>query len=354
MLERITDPRHASYFEYVRPENAAGVPPPDPRAIDVAILDMNHSWPNLGHNSLVHAVLEAAEAERGLLQDAMLKVRVVSFDVRRLLLIPQNGRFRFFIGTGGPGHLDPRQNDGINEFSQGIAEDPSWEAPLFQLFDDVLGDPHSALLAVCHSFGLVCRWSGIAHPVLRGADKGGKSSGMPTNVLSDGGLEHPWFARFADHLEDHRHFRVVDNRLFDLVADPEAMLTSGADPISFELSVAGDDVHDALTMVELARDYAAGMPRVFGVNHHPEIIDREHCTTVLEEKFANGEVTRSWYEERINTLRDDFAGERERQSQLTSWYTLIGPLRYHVSRLIHERCEELGIESETEDAVAAG
>jgi hypothetical protein len=341
MLERITDPRHASYFEYLRPEDEAGVPPPDPRAIDVAILDMNHSWPNLGHHSLVHAVLEAALAEEEMLREAGLKVRVVSFDVRQRMLVPQPGRFQLFIGTGGPGHLDPRLNDGINEFSQGIAEDPAWEAPLFRLFDDVLRDPHSALLAVCHSFGLLCRWSGIGRPALRGAEKGGKSSGMPTNVLSDDALEHPWFARLADRLEDHRHFRVVDNRLFDLVANPEALIASNAYPISFELSESGDAERDALTMVEFARDYAAGMPRFFGVNHHPEIIDREHCTLVLEEKFASGEVTRSWYEERIVTLRDDFAGERERQSQLTSWFTLIGPLRYHVTRMIHQRCEEL-------------
>ena len=34
-------------------------------------------------------------------------------------------------------------------------------------------------------------------------------------------------------------------------------------------------------MLELARD-AEGMPRVLGVNHHPEIVDREHILTVLE------------------------------------------------------------------------
>ena len=28
--------------------------------VDVAVLDMNHGWPNLGHDSLVHAVLDAA------------------------------------------------------------------------------------------------------------------------------------------------------------------------------------------------------------------------------------------------------------------------------------------------------
>ena len=36
------------------------LPASDPRTIDVAVLDMNHGWPNLGHDSLVHAVMDAA------------------------------------------------------------------------------------------------------------------------------------------------------------------------------------------------------------------------------------------------------------------------------------------------------
>ena len=66
-------------------------------------------------------------------------MRVLSYDVRRTLQIPQspNGRFQLYVGTGGPGHLDPRLNDGVREESQGIAESPAWEAPLFRLFDDI-------------------------------------------------------------------------------------------------------------------------------------------------------------------------------------------------------------------------
>ena len=44
------------FFEYVRVGDSE--PPADRDRIDVAILDMNHSWPNVGHDSLVHAVLE--------------------------------------------------------------------------------------------------------------------------------------------------------------------------------------------------------------------------------------------------------------------------------------------------------
>ena len=88
------------FFEYVD----RAKPAPSREFIDVAILDMNHAWPNVGHDSLVHAVLEAAEELREMLVAAETKVRVISYDVRRSLEIPAapNGQFRLYVGTGGP------------------------------------------------------------------------------------------------------------------------------------------------------------------------------------------------------------------------------------------------------------
>src|SRR5690242_17768279 len=108
---------------------------------------MNHSWPNVGHDALVRAVREAAEAH----QDSGVVVRAISFDVRGAMQIPERGRFQLFVGTGGPGHLDPRLNDGTAEWSQGITENAAWEAPLFRLFDQIADDEDSALVAVCHT-----------------------------------------------------------------------------------------------------------------------------------------------------------------------------------------------------------
>ena len=79
------------------------------------------------------------------------------------------------------------------------------------------------------------------------------------------------------------------------------------------------------------------MPRFAGVNHHPEIIDREHIMHVLEEKRDRGEVSEQWYAERVTTMRDLFRGEEERQSRLTSRYTLLEPVRHHLARAIRER-----------------
>jgi hypothetical protein len=306
------------FFEYVRLEDS--VPPAREDRIDVALLDMNHLWPNLGHDALVHIVLETAEGLRDELARIGSKVRVLSFDVRYRHLVPQSGRFNIFIGTGGPGHLDPRLNDGESEWSQGVNETDVWEKPLFRLFDDILGDPNAAMLAVCHSFGLVCRWSGIANPVLRSE----KSSGLRINRLSREAMHHPWFEQFANELSDHQHFHVVDNRLFDLILEDAGKTM----PLAFEASGSS-----ALTMVEIARDASGAMPRFLAFNHHPEIMDREHVLQVLDEKRAHHEVDDQWYEERVNTMLQLF-GEKERQSRLTSQYTLIEPLRFHLERAI--------------------
>lgn len=312
------------FFEYVRLDDDS-LPAPSRDRFDIALLDMNHSWPNVGHDSLVHAVLEAVEPLRDELARRAMKVRLLSFDVRRRHQLPPspNGRFQIYVGTGGPGHLDPRHNDGVREWSQGVAESDAWEAPLFHLYDDILANTSAVMLAICHSFGLVCRWSGIAQPVLREE----KSSGMPMNRLSREALTHPWFEQFARALPDHMHFRVVDNRLFDLMLDDARTSV----PIAFET-----EGRTALTMVELARDDQS-MPRFLGVNHHPEIVDRDHIMQVLDEKHARGEVSDQWYSERATTMRDLFRGEQERQSRLTSHYTLLAPLRHHIERIFREK-----------------
>lgn len=313
------------FFEYVRIGDGSA-PAAARDRIDVALLDMNHDWPNLGHDSLVHAVLEAAESFREGLVRANTKVRVLSFDVRKRLQIPAapNGQFALYLGTGGPGHLDPRLNDGVNEFSQGINETGAeWEAPLFRLFDAIEKNANAALIGVCHTFGLMCRWSGAARVELRAV----KSSGMLMNVLTREGVEHPWFSRFAEKLPDHRHYRVIDNRLFDLILDRKDVT-----PIAFE-----SDNSEAVTMLEFARTDA--VPRILGMNHHPEIIDRDHLRTVLEEKRAYHEVSDAWYRERSNMLENEMKGDAERESRLTSEYTLLAPLRAHLARLIAERIE---------------
>src|SRR5262245_42852062 len=124
-------------FSFHRVIAGAPLPPRVEGTLDVAVLDMHHGWPNLGHNSIVQAVREAACDFEPAIRKAGLKIRVLSFDVRRAGLVPElpGGRFPIYLGTGGPGHIDPHRNDGVAEFSQGIKEDPSWEEKAFPLFD---------------------------------------------------------------------------------------------------------------------------------------------------------------------------------------------------------------------------
>ena len=330
-------------FRWLRVSRKEDVPPASRRYIDVALLDMNHAWPNLGHDAIVRTIGEIAEDARPALEEASLAVRVLSYDVRRRLQVPEGpgGRHEIYVGTGGPGHLDPRLNDGLAEFSQGIREDASWEAPLFRLFDSIAVSESAGFLAVCHSFGVVCRWSGVARPVLRGAEKGGKSSGVVTNVLTPEGLAHPWFSRFAACLQDGRRFKVLDNRLFDLVP-PSPALPPGFAAIAFEEADGRTAV--GLTALEFGRDPRDGMPRCLAVNHHPEIRNRWRQRWLLERKLERGEVTKDWYDERAGSISQAFSSpEMEREVMRTSQYTFVAPLRYHLYRQIRMRADAVAL-----------
>ena len=329
-------------FEYVRVEKASDLPAAEPRTIDVAILDMNHGWPNLGHDSLVHVVMDASCEVTGELVGAGLRVRALSFDVRRAGLLPEapGPRFSLYVGTGGPGHIDPRENDGVRPESQGIHENPSWEEPAFRLFDAIRRDEHAALIAVCHTFGVLCRWSGAAVPVLRSPEKG-KCSGVLENVVAWPAVQHPWFRRFAELLGPSARLRVVENRLFDLIPAASGFPT-GTLPIAFETRGLGGAPGEAVTMIEFARDPLGVMPRVFAVNHHPEILDRFRQVMILDQKRGRSEVSEEWYRERLEILTRQFPAEDvDQRLHLTSDFALLGPLRFHLFRAMRRRAEAL-------------
>ena len=331
-------------FAFARIERGDPLPAEDPAAVDLALLDMHHGWPNLGHDAIVYGIQNIVCDLTPALRQAGMRVRVLSYDVRRghrVAAVP-GGRHAIYIGTGGPGHLDPRLNDGIAPGSQGIAEDPAWEEPLFALFDAIRADHEAALLAICHTFGVMCRWLGIADAVLRGPEKGGKSSGIVDNVLTDAALAHPWFSRLAAELPDRRRLKILDNRLYDLIPAGGA-LPAGVTGVSTEsLGVCGAP-GDGLTAVEVARDRGGVMPRILGVNHHPEIVNRSRQLTILKKRMERGAVTAEWYAERAKALTETIADRRgDRWLTLTSAYMFLGPLRFHLYRQIRRRAEALG------------
>jgi hypothetical protein len=177
--------------------------------------------------------------------------------------------------------------------------------------------------------------------VLRPESKGGKSAGILENVLTPEGQRHPWFSRFADELPERRRMRIVDHRLFDLIPGADA---DGFVPIARETLGPGGPPGDAVTMMEFARDPSGVMPRVFGVNHHPEIVDRSRQRMILEQKRERGEVSEEWYLDRKALLGQYPDDSTDQRLHLTSDFTLIAPLRFHLYRELKQRAETLGLE----------
>lgn len=287
-------------FDAVRVERPADLPAPDPHVTDVAVLDMNCGYANVGHDAIVALVRDAVVELDNELEREKRRVRVLSYAVRDRMMIPDHatGRHRLYLGTGGPGHLDPRRNtesDGKRE----IHEDPSWEAPLWRLFEAVAADEQAALYAVCHTFGLLCRWSGVAQATLRGPEKGGAMSGVGTNVLTAQGIAHPWFAPLARRAAAGA-VPVLDSRYYDLI--PSGGFAAGITPIAFEAASSGDGPGEALTMLEVAREPGGRAPRIFGVNSHPEIGTSERVRELLDRMLARGAVTADFYEQRLAML----------------------------------------------------
>jgi hypothetical protein len=277
-----------------------------------------------------------------------MSVRLISYDVRRGQALPElpGGRHAIYIGTGGPGHLNPRCNDG-REGSQGIVENPAWEAPLFELFDAIRDDRRASLFAVCHSFGVMCRWLRVADAVLRGPEKGGKSTGIRHNQLRPEGRRHPWFTRFAEGLRDGERFPVLDNRLYDLL--PTGSVPSDVRLLAVDCEEDGTP-SDAVTMVEVADDSGTVVPRILGVNHHPEIVNRKRQLALLEKKRTRGGVDEQWFAERWAALTQRVDDEEDdRVLDLTSSYTLMGPLRAALYREVRLKAESLGAQLELDE-----
>jgi hypothetical protein len=95
-------------------------------------------------------------------------------------------------------------------------------------------------------------------------------------------------------------------------------------------------------MLEVARDRQGVVPRIFGVNHHPEIVNRPRQLTILRKRMERGEVTPQWFAERSAALTEDIDEHGDRSLHVTSSYTLLAPMRHYVYRLALRRALALG------------
>jgi hypothetical protein len=101
---------------------------------------------------------------------------------------------------------------------------------------------------------------------------------------------------------------------------------------------------EAITMIEWERDSAGTMPRVFAVNHHPEIVDRSRQMLILRQKLDRGEVDQAWFDDRARVLTETYSDDaHDQRLHLTSDFTLMGPVRFHLYRQVRRRAEELGL-----------
>ncbi len=331
MTSSTSSPSGISPAAIVRVDSVAAIPPPAHAVVDVAILDMNHGFPNIGHDAIVDAISTVARDLRATLDAGGRSLRIVSLAVRDKHVVPAAGRFGLLVGTGGPGHIDPNLNTAEGEDT--IIEDGRWERPLHALFDAAIADERVAILGVCHTYGILCRWAGIADPILRDRVTGGKSIGVRMTRLTDASLAHPWFEQMVRALDGRRTFPVVDSRYYDLVPRP-GDLPSRMSALGYEAAT-GDLPAKALTMVEFARTADGTTPRIFGVNHHPEVASSDDLERTLDEKLAIGEISATVHESRSSILAELRRPESDERARLIgSAYTFTNLIRYHVERLI--------------------
>ena len=101
--------------------------------------------------------------------------------------------------------------------------------------------------------------------------------------------------------------RILDNRLYDMLA-PDGV-PPGVRVLGRETLGLGGPPGDALTMLEIERDEGGMMPRIFGVNHHPEIVDRDRQHVVMRKKLQRGQVDQQWIDERQEILTRTYPDE---------------------------------------------
>ena len=292
---------------YARVERDGDLPPADPAIVDVAVLDMHHGWPNLGHDAIVHAVQNAVCDLQPALQDAGLRVRVISYDVRRGHAGARAARRPARASTSAPAGRAISIRAGTTASSpgsQGIGEDPAGSRRSSRCSTRIRADRDAALLAVCHTFGVMCRWLGVADAVLRGprraarAPASSRTCSRPTRRTIPGS---------AASRASCRRRRLPDPRQPPLRPHPDRRpLAAGVAALGHETRGVGGPRGDALTMIEVARDRdRRTMPRILGVNHHPEIVNRAAPAHDPAEADGARRGDAGWYAERAAALTAD-------------------------------------------------
>ena len=280
--------REQGGFRFARVERAGDLPPADPRVVDVALLDMHHGWPNLGHEALADVIQSAVCDLREHLVRVGLSVRVISYDVRRGHALPEapGGRHAIYVGTGGPGHLDPRAQRRPRGLPGHRREPGMGEAAVRAVRRDSRRPARVALRRLPHlrrDVPLAGRGRRrAARPPRRAARA--PASGTISCARRHAGIRGSRALRRASATASA-------SRCWTIVSS--TCLPTGTVP-------AGRPACSPWTATRTARpatrspwskwrdDSRGAVPRILGVNHHPEIVNRQRQLALLEKKRARG------------------------------------------------------------------
>lgn len=214
---------------------------PDParRTVRVAILDMYKGDANQGMRCLRQLLAEAGD------RHPEVRFELEEFDVRAAHQVPDLS-FDLYISSGGPG-------------SPFDGADQPWEGRYFSFLDDLMAHnrgtgPRKYLLAICHSFQLLCIHLGLAEVKLR---KSGSFGVMPVHH-TEAGLKDPLFGLLPDPFYggDFREWQVLQPR-HDRIAEIGASI----------LAIEKDRPHVPLERAVMAMRIS---PEIVGVQFHPE------------------------------------------------------------------------------------
>ena len=186
-------------------------------------------------------------------------------------------------------------------------------AALFGLFDAVLADRDAATAGrVPHLRRDVCRWLGIADAVLRGPEKGGKSSGIVDKPADRRRRRAPWFARGSR--ASCRTPAAEDPGQPALRPAPDR----AASPLACRCSrwrrwALGGPAGDGITAVEVLRAIRATSCRVWSRNPSPGDRQPQRQLTILTKRLSSaGRSTASGMPNAQSHDRESFSAIRPR------------------------------------------
>ena len=209
------------------------------RTVRVAILDMYKGDANQGMRCLRQLLDEAGD------RHPEVRFEAEEFDVRAAHRIPDL-TFDLYLSSGGPG-------------SPFDGADLPWEAEYFKLLDDLMAHnrgpgPRKFLLAICHSFQLLCIHLGLAEVKLR---KSGSFGVMPVHQ-TEAGILDPLFGLLPEvfYGADFREWQILQPR-HDRITEIGAHI----------LALEKERPHVPLERAVMAMRIS---PEIVGVQFHPE------------------------------------------------------------------------------------